>query len=135
MTCDKVGGFLRVFRFPPPNKTDRHDITEILLKVALNTINQKTTSKNLPKRYLPLCLGCLFRWESCSVGLWHGLYGLHPRDLPQLRTNRDWVKLIYFIWKCRMIVQIFWIISLIKDGSINILYNILLIITGDSKYL
>ena len=24
------------------NKTDRHDITEILLKVALNTINQKT---------------------------------------------------------------------------------------------
>ena len=23
----------------PPNKTDRHDITEIFLKVALNTIN------------------------------------------------------------------------------------------------
>jgi hypothetical protein len=34
----QVGGFLRVIRFPPPNKTDRHDITEILLKVALNTI-------------------------------------------------------------------------------------------------
>jgi len=34
----QVGGFLR---FPPVssnNKTDRHDITEILLKVALNTI-------------------------------------------------------------------------------------------------
>jgi hypothetical protein len=27
----------------PTNKTDRHDITEILLKVALNTINQTTT--------------------------------------------------------------------------------------------
>jgi hypothetical protein len=26
----------------PNNKTDRHDITEILLKVALNTINQET---------------------------------------------------------------------------------------------
>jgi hypothetical protein len=26
------------------NKTDRHDITEILLKVALNTINQKNQS-------------------------------------------------------------------------------------------
>jgi hypothetical protein len=38
----KVGGFLRVFRFPPPNKTDCHDITEILLKVVLNTINQPT---------------------------------------------------------------------------------------------
>jgi hypothetical protein len=24
----------------PTNKTDRHDITEIVLKVALNTINQ-----------------------------------------------------------------------------------------------
>jgi len=28
------------------NKTDRHDITEILLKVALNTINQPTTNNN-----------------------------------------------------------------------------------------
>ena len=35
-----VSGFLRVLRFAPPttDKTDRHDITEILLKVALNTI-------------------------------------------------------------------------------------------------
>jgi hypothetical protein len=41
--CDTVyqwlGGFLRVLRFPPP-LTDRHDITEILLKVALSTIKQ-----------------------------------------------------------------------------------------------
>jgi hypothetical protein len=37
----QVGGFLQVLWFPPPiKKTDRHDITEILLKVALNTINQ-----------------------------------------------------------------------------------------------
>jgi len=28
------------------NKTDRHDITEILLKVAVNTINQPTNRKN-----------------------------------------------------------------------------------------
>ena len=40
----KVGGFLRVLRFPPLKKNDRHDIAEILLKVALNTIKQ--TSKN-----------------------------------------------------------------------------------------
>jgi hypothetical protein len=32
------GGFLQVLWFPPPIKTDRHDITEILLKVALNII-------------------------------------------------------------------------------------------------
>ena len=34
----QVGGFLRVLQFPSPNKTDRYDITDILLKVALNTI-------------------------------------------------------------------------------------------------
>jgi hypothetical protein len=33
----QVGGFL-----PSTNKTDSHDITEILLKVALNTIYQPT---------------------------------------------------------------------------------------------
>jgi hypothetical protein len=33
----QVGGFSSV---SSTNKTDRHDITEILLKVALNTINQ-----------------------------------------------------------------------------------------------
>ena len=32
------GGFIQVFRFSPPKKTDHHDITEILLKVASNTI-------------------------------------------------------------------------------------------------
>ena len=32
----QVGGFLRVLWFPP------HNITEILLKVALNTIKQAT---------------------------------------------------------------------------------------------
>ena len=35
----QVSGFLRVLRFPPLiKKTDRHDITEILLKVTLKTI-------------------------------------------------------------------------------------------------
>jgi hypothetical protein len=35
----QVGGFLRIFRFPPTkNKSDSHDITELLLNVALNII-------------------------------------------------------------------------------------------------
>jgi hypothetical protein len=34
----QVGGFLGVLQFPPPIKTDSHNITEILLKVALNSI-------------------------------------------------------------------------------------------------
>jgi hypothetical protein len=35
----QVGGFLRVLPVSSANKTDPHDITEILLKVELNTIN------------------------------------------------------------------------------------------------
>jgi hypothetical protein len=34
----QVCGFLQ---FPPPNKTDRNEITEILLKVALNILTLK----------------------------------------------------------------------------------------------
>ena len=33
----QAGVFIWVLQFPPPKKNDRHDITEILLKVALNT--------------------------------------------------------------------------------------------------
>jgi hypothetical protein len=34
----QVGGFLWILRVSSTNNTDHHDITEILLKVALNTI-------------------------------------------------------------------------------------------------
>jgi hypothetical protein len=43
----QVGGFLRVLRFSPKNKTDRHNITEILMKVALNTIKQTKPNPNI----------------------------------------------------------------------------------------
>jgi hypothetical protein len=36
----QVGGFLMVYSVSFTNKTDRHDIIEIVLKVALHTINQ-----------------------------------------------------------------------------------------------
>jgi hypothetical protein len=39
----QVGGFLSVLQFPPPIKTDCHDITGILLKVVLNTITHNPT--------------------------------------------------------------------------------------------
>ena len=42
----QVGGFLRVLE-SYTNNTDRHDITEILLKVALNTIKQTTMHKSI----------------------------------------------------------------------------------------
>ena len=41
----QVSGFLRVLGFPPPIKLTRHNITEILLKVALNTIKPTNQSK------------------------------------------------------------------------------------------
>jgi hypothetical protein len=34
----QVGGFLRELQFPPPKKNDCNDITEILLRVILNTV-------------------------------------------------------------------------------------------------
>jgi len=45
----QVGDFLRV----PTNKTDRHNITEILLKVALNTIKQ-TSNLNWNKKNMKI---------------------------------------------------------------------------------
>jgi hypothetical protein len=44
------------------NKTDRHDVTEILLKVALNTINQ-----------LPM-VGCHWEGYICHSKLWASLW-------------------------------------------------------------
>jgi hypothetical protein len=45
----QVGGFLRVLRFPPPIK-----LTEVLLKVALNTINQTIPNYTI---YLVILVG------------------------------------------------------------------------------
>ena len=49
-----VGGSLRGFPASSTTKTDRHDIAEILLKVALYTINQiKYTCACSPFTYNP----------------------------------------------------------------------------------
>jgi len=41
----QASGFLRVLPVSSTNKTDCHDITEILLKVTLNTINPNSSTK------------------------------------------------------------------------------------------
>ena len=54
----QVGGFL-----PHTNKPDRHDIVEIVLKVALNTINNKPSAhcqfrevgQGMKQTYLYMC--------------------------------------------------------------------------------
>ena len=43
----QVSGFIQGLRFTSTNKTDRHDKTEILLKMALITINQ---TKNVNRK-------------------------------------------------------------------------------------
>jgi hypothetical protein len=50
----QVGGFLRFHPVSSTNETDRHDITEILLKVALNTIKQ--TNKTI------VSVSCCRQW-------------------------------------------------------------------------
>ena len=48
----QVGGFLRVLQVTSTNKTDRHDITAILLNVALNTIKpNQPTVRAISHRY------------------------------------------------------------------------------------
>ena len=49
----QVSGFLRGTPVSPTNKTDRHDITDILLKLALNTIIITLT---LYTSFLPPCI-------------------------------------------------------------------------------
>ena len=65
----QVGSILQVLQFPPPIKTYPHDITDILLKVALNTITltpsvsnvyQLEENPNLPHIEIIITLqGCL----------------------------------------------------------------------------
>ena len=55
-----VSGFLRVPRFPPPIKIDRHDIAEILLTVTLKhhkpKPSQKRSLKLISSKCSSLCL-------------------------------------------------------------------------------
>jgi len=66
-SCDKVCQWLATSQwFPPPIKTDCHDITEILLNVALNTIKQtnKLRKNTIHKLFLGIhrCL-CKFHFK------------------------------------------------------------------------
>ena len=74
--CDKVCQLLvtdRWFSPGPPvsstNKTDRHDITEILLKFALNTIKQTYNIHTFPMAIKRWIHGCPIPPTFCNV-LW-----------------------------------------------------------------
>jgi hypothetical protein len=86
--CDKVCQWLAQVRgyFPgipvsSANKTDRQDITEILLKVALNTI---TLTRTLLSRSLPFFYGEILRGFEIVILRWFKL------PLKGLNDRVDW---------------------------------------------
>jgi hypothetical protein len=95
--CDKVCQWLPTGRwfFPGPpvssiNKTDRHDLTEILLKVALNTIKQTNNKlcNNFEQDYyintlnVKTCLSYNFKPQSGQIkdykAVWLGIKIICP---------------------------------------------------------
>ena len=67
----QVSGFLEVLRFHPLSKTDCQDITEILLKVVLNTINQTKLINNFSKCPISFLLNYIVEGYSLNVMLTH----------------------------------------------------------------
>jgi len=79
----QVGGFLRVLRVSSTINTDNHDITKILLKVVLNTMNLTLSSTYKGGgTLLPLSYGKLYSYlsmKSLSITIKVLLYsGCHP---------------------------------------------------------
>ena len=78
----QIGGFLHVSF---TNKTDRHDITEILLKVTLNTIKQTKTKSHmvdpLPEFYHVSITLTWLRVYLISKYLFHASLGHLPRKV------------------------------------------------------
>ena len=70
----QVGGFFPSTPVSPTNKADRHDIAEILLKVALNT-----TSLYLMQTELTNIL-FIHIWENWCM--WHSVYLIKLGQLP-----------------------------------------------------
>jgi hypothetical protein len=79
--CDKVCQWLATGRWFSPgplvsstNKTDRHDIIEMLLKVTLNTIKQTNIIGSVYSKTLSFYLRmiCWYGFEqfACSLALW-----------------------------------------------------------------
>ena len=61
----QVGGFLQVLWFPPSNKTDRYDITEILLKWVLNTITIASFTSKCMLLFSPVTFCVTFFGYTC----------------------------------------------------------------------
>jgi hypothetical protein len=93
--CDKVCQYLAAglwFSLGTPvsstNKTDRHDITEILLKVVLNTVNLTHQSKYKINTIISLSQ-CCFSSQSWTEPLWFIKY-IFDRHLQFINHVKLW---------------------------------------------
>jgi hypothetical protein len=109
--CDTVCQWLVTDRWFSPgtpvsstNKTDRHDITEILLKVALNTNKKWTFSKS--KNCIANCkLKSWWRWHQ------HSKNKNNPLIFKRwLKSDYDKVKTPKYFWPRNFIkVKVYWL--------------------------
>ena len=128
--CDKVSRWLATGQWFSPgtpvsstNKTDRHDITEILLNVALNTINHKLLiEKNTCQSYnvciwfywpnWPLDKTCPFPTlinDSSIVCL-----NLHINDEKQLKVNINFMRSMFTLFLHKLYIN--YILRLTPSG-------------------
>jgi len=98
--CDKVCKWLatgRCFSVGPPvsftNKTDRHDITEILLKVTLNTIKQTTDGGK--HRTTPLTN---IKWLTVNHIMLNHIGGVMVSVLASSVVDRGWLVFLPRVW-------------------------------------
>jgi len=90
-----MSNFLQVLRIPPQVKTYRLNITEILLKVVLNTINQtKPSNLLIIKKYV---LFVLCEKNFCQQKKNHTFFGSSLKNLMVGPSQyRRW-ELLYFL--------------------------------------
>jgi hypothetical protein len=123
VTWRQVGGFLRVLRFPPPINTDRHDITEILLKVALNTMTRNPYIVCRCYIYIQMYMYKFKHLSFLDIALFIGINIVLP-------TARSWR--YHKCYSCNKIFIIFWghfqvpdlstVRSVTKHSNINIIW-------------
>jgi len=120
--CDKVCQRLSTWRWFSPgppvsstDKTDRHDITEIFLKVALNSIIQ-TNIKRVPIIY------CNFKERGKERMTWGKCF---------LTSSKDWMA------SCMVSIcsKVFWNVPFLQLFSLTAIYTILSLIIANYKWI
>jgi len=120
-----IGGFSG-YSVSSTNKTDRHDITEILLKVALNTINQPTililvsiADLGGPLVYSPVRL-CLY--FSVGVSEWL-LFSAKWAIFHLYSGNKKLLSMKWWWWQLNWILNVLhvahWNNSMVVDMSLH----------------